>query len=76
MLWESECDKVEDRDGNDTSMKGLAIKVSISEMVSLGEGGEKTVGVKVILVEDCREEVLVIKHGIGSVNGFEGEAQG
>ena len=29
-------------------------------MVSLGQG-EKAVGVKVFLVEDCREEVLVVK---------------
>ena len=41
-------------------MKGLAIKASILEMVSLVEGGEKT-GVKVFLIEDHREEVLVIR---------------
>ena len=28
-------------------MKSFAIKASISKMVSLGDGGEKTVGVKV-----------------------------
>ena len=39
-------------------MKGFAIKASMSEMVSLGEGGEKTVGVKIFLVEDCREEIF------------------
>ena len=31
-------------------------------------------GVKVFLVEDCREKVLVIKDEVGSVDGF-GEAQ-
>ena len=55
-------------------MEGVAIKASILEMVSLGEGGEKTVGVKVFLVEDCREEVFVTKDEAGSVDGF-GEAQ-
>ena len=56
-------------------MKNFAIKASISETVSLDEGGEKTVGVKFFLVEDCREEVLVIKDEIGSVDGFGREAQ-
>ena len=56
-------------------MKGFVIKTLISEMVSLGEGGEKTVGVKVFSVEDCREEVLVIKDEVGSVDGFGGKAQ-
>ena len=56
-------------------MKGFAIKASLSEMVSLGEGGEKTVEVKVFSVEDCRKEVLVIKDEVGSVDGFGGEAQ-
>ena len=44
-------------------------------MVSLGNGGEKTVGEKVSLVEDCREEVLMIKDEVGSVDGFGGESQ-
>ena len=44
-------------------------------MVSLEEGGEKTVEVKVFLVEDCREEVLVIKDEVGLVDGFGREAQ-
>ena len=56
-------------------MKGFAIKALISEMISLGEGGEKTVGVKVSLVEDCKEDALVIKDEIGSVDGFGGESQ-
>ena len=55
-------------------MKGLALKVSISEMVSQREGGEKIVGVKVFLVEDCRKEILVIKDEVASVDGI-GEAQ-
>ena len=35
---------------DETSMKGFAMTASVSEMVSLGEGGEKTVGVKVVEV--------------------------
>ena len=56
-------------------MKGFVIKTSISEMVSIGEGGGKTVGVKVFLVEDCSEEVSVIKNEVGSVDDFGGKAQ-
>ena len=40
MLCIFECDKIEAGEGR------FAIKASISEMVSLGKGGEKTVGVK------------------------------
>ena len=69
MLFEVECHEVEDGKGSETSMN-FAMKASISEMVSLKEGGKKTVGVKVFLVEDCREEVLMIKDEVGSVNGF------
>ena len=43
MLLELECDKKEDGEGSDASIKSFAIKTSISEIVSLGEGGEKTV---------------------------------
>ena len=75
VLSEFECDKVEAGEGCEAPMKGFARKASISEMVSLGEGREKAVGVKVFLVEDCREEVLVIKDEVGSVDGFGGEAQ-
>ena len=46
-------------------MKGFAIKASISEMVPLGERGEKTVGVKVFLVGGCREGILVTKDVAG-----------
>ena len=42
-------------------MKGFTTKASISEIVSLGEGGQKTMAVKVFLVKDCREEILIIK---------------
>ena len=51
-------------------MKGFTIKASMSELVTLGEGGDKTVGVKVFLTGCCREEVLVIKDEVGSVDGF------
>ena len=72
-LWEFECDKVEYREGSEASKKGFAVKDSISEMVSLGEGGEKTVEVKVFMVEDCREKNLVIKDEVGSVDCFGGK---
>ena len=75
VLWKFECDKVEDGEENEASMKGFVIKALISEMVSLRKGGEKTVGVKVFLVEDCREEVLGIKDDVESVDGFGREAQ-
>ena len=75
MLLEIECDEVEDGKGIETSMKGFAIKASMSEMVSLGEGGEKTVGVNIFLKGGCREEVLVIKDEVGSIDGFGEEAQ-
>ena len=45
MLWEFECDNVEDGQGDEASMKGSAIKASISEMVSLGKERKKTVRV-------------------------------
>ena len=62
-------------EGSEVSMKGFDPKASISEIVSLGEGREKTMGVKVFLVEDCREDVLVIKDEVGLVDSFGGEAQ-
>ena len=46
MLLEFECDKLEAVEGREASMKGFARKASISEMVSLREGGEKTVEVR------------------------------
>ena len=62
MSSEIECDEVEDEKGNETSMKGFAIKASISELVSKGDG-EKTVRVKfesIFLAGGCREEVLMM----------------
>ena len=56
-------------------MRGLPIRASISEMVSLGEGGKKTVGVKVFLAGGCREDVLVNKVEVGSVYCCGREAQ-
>ena len=73
MLFE--CDKVEAGEGSEASMKSFAIKASISYMVLLGEGGKKTVRVKVLMIEDCREKVLVIKDEVGSVDVFRGIAQ-
>ena len=55
MSSEVECDKVEDGKGSEISIKGFAIKASISDVVSLGEGEEKT-GSKSFL--GCGEEVL------------------
>ena len=74
ILLEIECNEVEDRKGSETSMKGFAIKASMSEMVLLGEGGGKTVGVKVFLAGGCRE-LFVMKYEVGLVNSFGGEAQ-
>ena len=37
MLLEVECDE-EDEKGSETSMKGFAIKASISDIISLGKG--------------------------------------
>ena len=68
MLSEVVCGEVEDGKGSETIMKGFALKASMSEMVSLGEGGDKTEGVKVFLARGCRENVLVIKDKVGSVN--------
>ena len=40
-------------------------------MVSLGEKGEESVGVRIFLAGGCREEVLIIREEVG----FGGEAQ-
>ena len=45
MLLQVECDMVEDGKGSETSMKSFVIKSSMSEIVSLKEGGEKTVSI-------------------------------
>ena len=42
-------------------MKGFDKRISISEMVPLGERREKTNGVKVLLARGCKEDVLLIK---------------
>ena len=52
-------------------MDGFAIKASLSEIVSLGEGSEKIVGVQVFLAEGCREGVFVNKDEVGFVDSFE-----
>ena len=59
--WKYECDEVKNKEGRKATLKGFAIKTSMSEMIPQGEEGKKTVEVQVFLVEDCREEILVIK---------------
>ena len=49
VLSEFECDEVEDGEGSEASLKDFTIKASLSEMVSLWEGREKTVGIKLFL---------------------------
>ena len=46
MLLEFKCDKVEDGEGSEASMKGFAVKASLSEIVSQVEREKKTVEVK------------------------------
>ena len=70
MLSEVECDEIEDEKGSETSIKVFTIKALKSEMVSLGEGGETRVGVKVFLRVGCK--AVVIKDKVKSVYGFGG----
>ena len=63
------CGGIEDEKGSEISMKDSAMKVSMSEMVSLGEEGDER------MAGCCREEVLVIKEEVESVEGFGGEAE-
>ena len=42
MFLEVVCGGVEDEKGSEVSMKGFAIKASMSEMVSLGEKGDES----------------------------------
>ena len=42
MLSEVECDEIDNGEGSEASMKDFAIKASISEIVSLGKGGEES----------------------------------
>ena len=51
-------------------MKSFAMKASMSEMVSPGEGDER-VRVKIFMARGCRPNVLVIKEEVG----FGGKAQ-
>ena len=74
MLSLVECDEVNDGKGNKTSMKGVAIKASMSEMVSL-EGGEKKVHAKIFSAEGCKKEVSVVKVVVGSEGDFGGKVQ-
>ena len=69
------CGGVEYGKGSEVSMKNSAMKASMSEMVSLVEGGDERVGVNIFLAGGCREEVLVIKEEVESVKGFGGKAQ-
>ena len=69
------CDRVEDGKGSEVSMKGSAMKASMSEIVSLGEEGDERMGVNIFLAKGCREKVLVIKEEVQSIEGFGGEAQ-
>ena len=63
------CGGVEDGKGSEVSMKA-----SMSEMVSLGEEGDERMRVNIFLAGGCREEVLVIKEEVESLEGF-GEIQ-
>ena len=74
MFLEVVCGGVEDGKGSEGSMKGFAMKASLSEMVSLGQKGNERVGVKNFLAGGCRKKVLVIKEEVESEEGF-GEAQ-
>ena len=74
MLKEIKCDEVGSGKGSEISMKGFAIKASMSEMVSIGEGGEKIIKVKVFLAGACQEDFM-INDEVGSVDGFGVEAQ-
>ena len=75
MFSEVVCGGVEDEKESEVSMKGSAMKASMSEMVSLGEKGDGRVGIIIFLAGGCREEVLVIKEEVESVESFGGEAQ-
>ena len=74
MFLEVVCGGVQDGKGSEVSMKGSAMKASMSEMVSLGEEEDERIGVNIFLAGSCREEVLVIKEEVESVEGL-GEAQ-
>ena len=75
MFSEVVCDGIENGKGSEISMKGFAIKASMSKMISQGEEGDESVGVTLFLARSYKEKVLVIKEEVGSVEGFGGEAQ-
>ena len=56
MFLEVVCGGVEDGKGSEVSIKGSAMKASMSEMVSLGEEGDERVGVNIFLAGGCREK--------------------
>ena len=72
MFSEVVCGGLEDGKGSEVSMKGSAMKASMSEMVSLGEERDERVGVKIFLAAAVGRKVLVIKENI---KGFGGETQ-
>ena len=51
-------DRLEDVNGSEVSMKGFAMKASMSEIVSLRKEGDEKVGVKMFLAGGCREKSL------------------
>ena len=57
LLSEVECGEVKDGKGYRISMKGFAIKASMLEIVSQGEGWKKTVGIKVFLAGGSSETI-------------------
>ena len=52
------CGGVEDGKESEVSMKGPAMMGSMSEMVSLGEGEDERLGIKIFLTGGCREKSL------------------
>ena len=77
MLSEVQCDEAENGKGNrnETSMKGFAIKgFNLSDGLTRGRRREDS-GSKSFLEGGCREEILVFKDEVGSVDNFGGEAQ-
>ena len=47
MFWKVICGGIEDGEGSEVSMKGFAMKASMSEMVSLGEERDERMGVNI-----------------------------
>ena len=57
MFSDVGCGGVEDEKVSEVSMKGFAMKASMSEMVLLGKKGDERVGLKNFLAGGCREKV-------------------